>query len=443
MGIGFRWGMLGLIAAAILALDFIFIPLHSGDDEDHFAAAYSFSHMHAGPAAPPDPSLSSGGYVDAAIQQAVARTFWVVRLRDHPATPGHISWTGRQVFQPMPGTVYLPLIYAPQAAAIRLGEAAGWTVEATINAARIANGLAALGLVALAVINLPGGLAAFLLVLLSLPKTLTLFASNSADPIILGVTACLVAFVVRAAASDWRPRAWHFAIAATGVVILGGVRPPLAALGLLLGYVAVRKRSTPGLLLAVLSVLIPAIWWASVLPQFHDARCPTNGGMAQTIGFFAQQGPALLVRTLEERGGYYLLTFIGELGYGDARVGHLVALPAWIYPAALVMLALGVASGSRRPASPRVDAMALTGVGAVIAAGIFFSLAMACTGAGAAIVGGVQGRYLVVPVLLAVIGLGALLPRFDAAAKLLRIALPVFAATSAGLLIFEGFQLYW
>ncbi|HET9630395.1 MAG TPA: hypothetical protein VFP14_13030, partial [Novosphingobium sp.] len=59
---GFAKAMLALLAGAILVLDFLFIPFHAADDEEHFPLAYAAAHFHLGPVPSPDPRTSSGTY---------------------------------------------------------------------------------------------------------------------------------------------------------------------------------------------------------------------------------------------------------------------------------------------------------------------------------------------------------------------------------------------
>lgn len=427
----------------VMVLDSVFIPLHAADDEDHFAIAYAASHFRLGPVPAPNPAISSGSYVDAAIPRVVKRNFDAVRLSTRPIA-ARTPWSGRQVYVPLPASVYLPLVYLPQMIAIRIGEAAGLSVETTIYLARIFNGMTALALIAAAMAYLPETIGIFVLLLLSLPKSLQLFASNSADPVDHAITIAIIAFFCRAVASEWNPKPWHYAVASIGILMLGGVRPPLAAVGLLIFYVVFRRRSIPGMAFSALAMAMAVAWWAVVLPIYHDLRCQNAGSLVDKTVMFATHGPQMIGETLASRGTYYWGTFIGELGYGDARIGYLIPLPAWIYWAASAMLMLGVASLGSEKLRIEPLAKAVPAISAIlVTAGIFFSLSIACTSFGRTVIEGVQGRYFVTPVLLLSIVVAALLPRLDFPTKLLRYALRFFLVGNFVVMAVAGINLYW
>jgi uncharacterized membrane protein len=438
--LNYRLLMVALVGACLLVINAVFIPLHAGDDEDHFALAYAASHFRIGPTASPDPAISSGTFVDAAIPRVVERNFAAVRLQA-PPKPGKTHWSGEQVFVPLPASVYLPVVYVPQAIAIRIGEAAGLSVETTIYLARVANGAAALVIIAAALAFLPSLFGIFVLILLSLPKSLQLFASNSADPMSYAIALAILAFFYHAQKSELTPRLWHFAIAGLGVIALAGMKPPLAAVGFLPAFVAFRSRSWIGFALSVLAIMFALGWWATVLPSLHDARCPVDGSFREKISAI---GPTLIGNTLVQRGAFYWATFIGELGYGDARIGALRILPTWVYFTATVMLSLAfVSQGDPRSWIGKWPCIILALIAAAIAAGIFLSMSVACTASGATIIEGVQGRYFVIPVLLVALAFGAALPRRSLIAKFIHYWLPVFLLSNCAVMTTQGLKLYW
>ena len=436
--------VLVMILAGVLALDCVFIPLHAGDDEEHFAIAYSAAHLHLGLTPPPSASLSSGSYVDRSIQTVIARNFDAVRLNARPR-PGRTAWSGQQVYRPLPGAAYARIIYLPQVAAIWLGESVGASVETTINLARVFNAVAALTIIAAALAYLPEMFGVFVLVLLSLPKSLQLLASNSVDLMDHAITISILAFTWRGMTGDREPKAWHYFAASIGVFTVAGVRPPLAALGLLILYLAYRHRSIPGSIAAVLGMAASVSWWAYVLPLLRDTRCPASAlSFGQKAYAIVGHWPSMMAATLAHRGVYYWATFIGELGYGDARIGSLRPLPLWVYASATAMLLLASASlGSDEAvgAKPARTPLALTAL--IIVAGIFLSLAVDCTAMGQPIIEGVQGRYFVTPLLLLAMVAVTLLKPLELASKVTKVGLPIFLLGNVAIMIREGLELYW
>lgn len=435
--------MFALLAGAVLLLNLVFMPMHSNDDEDHFAIAYAAAHFQLGPVPTPDATVSSGSYVDAAIPEMVRKNFVAMNL-EGKAVPTRTEWTGRQIYHPLPASVYLPLIYLPQMAAIRIGEASGMNVENTLRLARVVNGLAALTVLAGVIAFLPEGLGLFVLLVLSLPKSLQVFASNSADPMIHAVTLAVIAAFVRALSGNWKPRRWHYALLALGIFAIGGVRPPLAGMGLPLLYIAWRQRSQAGMAFSAAAMAGAVGWWLAVLPVYHDLRCPVSGTLAEKALHFMQAGPGMIGATLAERGTYYWGSFIGELGRGDARIGYLKALPLPVYALSTIMLLLGLAGlGEPRLRWPLLARAVPVITALAIAGGIFFSLSIACTVLGKSVIEGVQGRYFVTPLLLVAAVLASLLPRFELPTSLVRRVLPLFLIANVVIVAVINYRLYW
>lgn len=438
--------VLVMLAAMVLVLDSVLIPFHAADDDDHFSAAYAAAHLHLGPVRSPDPAVSSGAMVDAALPGVIERNYHAVRLGTKPVLEP-TQWTGRETFHPTPLTAYLPLVYLPQIAAIRAGEAAGASVETTIHLARVANGLAALALVGLALALLPEGLGVLALLLFSLPKWLQLLASNSADPIDNGLVLVLLAVALRGlqeGGAGPRFKTRHWVLAALGLLVLGGARPPMLALALPLALAAWRERNRPGIAAIVSSCVAALGWWAWTMPAMHDARTRVTGTFAEKLAQFVFHGPQMLAETFAARGLYYGATFVGEMGYGDGRTGHFYPLPLWVYPLAAVLLGLGVAGlGERRFRLDPLARAALAVAALAMLGGIFFSMALGCTNLGAMVIEGVQGRYFLAPlVLLAAVAAGWMRP-VPAAAARARGLLPLFLTCNFALMAGLGLELYW
>ena len=439
--------VLVMLAAMVLVLDSVLIPFHAADDDDHFSAAYAAAHFHFGPVRSPDPAVSSGGYVDAALPGVIERNYHAVRLGTKPVLEP-TRWQGREVFHPTPLTTYLPLVYLPQIVAIRAGEAAGASVETTIHLARAANGLAALALVGLALVLLPEGLGVLVLLLFSLPKWLQLFASNSADPIDNALVAVLLGFAC-AALQKGEGRTFssrHWALAALGLLALGGARPPLLALALPLVLAAWRGRSRFGIAAVVGACVVALGWWAHAMPAMHDARTPVTGTFGEKLSQFVFHAPQMLVETLSARGIYYAATFVGEMGYGDGRTGHFYPLPLWVYPLAAVMLGLcvaGLGAGERRLRLDPLASGALVVAALAMVGGIFFSMALGCTNLGEMVIEGVQGRYLLAPLVLLAAAAAGAMPPLPAAAARARALLPLFLTCNFALMAGLGIELYW
>jgi hypothetical protein len=422
-----------LFAPLVVLLAYLYPPFIAPDDDEHFARAYIASRGELIATQP-------GGYVDAALVSVFAVEFWHARDPVKFRTgAGPTDWTGREVYRHSVAAYYLPILYAPQVVAIWAGRGLGLDVQETVRLARIANGLSALGLLGAAVASLPEALGTLVLTLMALPRTMLHFASNSADGLLLALCALLIALTLRLLTGGDRPTPWVWVLAGLGVVAIGGVRPPLVIFGAVTGWAALRKGEWSGLAISVASVLVICGWWAWVMPRFSDGRC----GSAAPLTILLGDPLGLLGRTIEAHGLYYLLSFVGEIGWGSGPDGLLTPLPAVVYVVALIALLLAAvnAIGSAGKVKP-LDRAAVVGAALVLAVGVMVALAVACTKNGSQVIGGVQGRYFVQPLLLIGLASLGLMSRFAVAGRALVVALPMLFVTSAGSLILIASALY-
>ena len=444
--------LLWLFVPIILALNVMFIPLHAGDDYDHFERAYTVAHLTLWPTSIEGGKLSSGGYVDKGISNVIERetfaiyTFPRAKYTYMPALEKRATpWTGQLEFRPFPGSSsYLPLIYLPQAIAIRGGEAWDMTVEDTIFLARILNGGLALALIAVAITLLPTSAASLVVLTLAMPKTLLLFASNSIDPLLHASTLMVLAFCCRALLSDWRPRILDFLWVGLLMLAIIGVRPPMAALGLLPLFVAARTRAISGGAIVGVAIGLGVAWWIAVLPMMRDLRCNWNGDLPDKMEIFLGNGVGLILNSFFSHGAYYFMTFVGELGYGQAPQSLFFKLPDWIYIFASVVLLLAVVRAISGNVEFKLsDRVAFAGLAILIVVGIFFSMSAVCTAAGSKDIAGVQGRYFMAPLwlsTLAICGIGRDLKIIE---RIFQPLATIFVLSSFTLLLLEGQRIYW
>jgi uncharacterized membrane protein len=298
--------------------------------------------------------------------------------------------------------MYPPTMYLPQAAAIALGRAADWNVLNTLTAARIANGLCAAALGALA-IALAGGAAVWLFAVLSLPMSLNSLATGGPDALMLACSALAAALV-------WK-----------GLRTGEGKRGALGWLVLLLCLVITVRPAYVGLVLAPLAlggvpwrwrlagaaiVLVANLGWSALV---------TGGGGPQFGGFQGANPTAQLAlllsepwrvftvawATLTQMWLAYAYSFVGVLGWLDTF------LPPPYYRAAALMLAAAATmlGGERMTCGPGRPLWIPAAV-ALSFGGIFGILYLTWTPPGQDVVQGVQGRYFLPLALL----LGVVLP---------------------------------
>ncbi len=319
------------------------------------------------------------------------------------------AWQAQsKVFVELAGTgYYLPLAYLPHAAGLRAGQALGLSVESSYRLTRwLVFGLSALVMVSALTIWMPP---APMLALLLLPATLYQVLSPTLDGITMASFVLVLAFCFR----SWRDRAplsWgELSIVGIGLVLVLCTRLqmlPLLALPLALAW---RTRSLRCLaLVAVLALAVPAwIWFAAA--HTVDTRVVRPAATLHYLQHYLTN-PAEFMALLgatwvdAEMLRFYLSSFIGRLGAAD------INLPLAAYPAIAALL-LGACLGSAERIVSRDDAV-LRGtllVAAMASALLtFLALLAGWTPQPAQRIEGVQGRYLLMPAMLAAVALAGI-----------------------------------
>jgi hypothetical protein len=314
---------------------------------------------------------------------------------------GAIGWGQRAPMTFANTAIYAPFLYLPASFGLAAGRDLGFSVSRTLIVARAVSGLASVGLASVA-IGLAGEAAPLLLVLLSLPMSLSLFGAVSQDGPMLAAAALSVALLLRG-------RGFYVSCAALALVILG--RPayaPLAVMALLLPGLGRRQR-----FVACACVLAPTALWAAVTARFTMINTEAHRGVhpsAQLVTLMTHPGRiwSLAVRAVTDRQGMEGLPFykecVGVLGWLD------VVLPAWFYETSLLALLLGIfaslphgepALGEPALGKPALGKPALGAGGRLVLAGalvasigaVFLLQYMTFTPVGLGWVQGVQGRY--------------------------------------------------
>ncbi|GBR04806.1 DUF2142 domain-containing protein [Acetobacter oeni] len=390
-----------LIAISLLTL--IVPPFENSDEFNHFSREdqiLSGTLIARRTGSPPQ----SGGVVDLGINRldaiyGVIRGHPEMKVTPDMAARGAAIRMGERGFQPFSNTtIYSPLLYIPGAAGLAAARLMHVNVARALELSRFTNGLTCIVLASLA-IALAGGGAAFLTVVLSLPMTLSLFASVSQDGLIICAAALATCGLLRALntagsslRAGWQTPAALFA--ALTLMSLG--RPayaPLLLAPLLLATTATRRRlmwfcaASVGLI-GLWSVIVRAF----VLVPLWAASSP--GRQLSNLLHHPLLLPRLVIAAFSDHQGMEGLPFrdemTGVLGWLDTP------LPGWFYDFALVALAgtLIIAAQPRgaTPVTPfRRVGNAILPAGAV--ALIFLLEYLTFTPVGEAFIVGVQGRY--------------------------------------------------
>jgi len=425
-------------------------PMQSPDENQHVARAWLLADGQWRLQAPA--GQMSGGAIDANLNAYILGMLrgWAgePELRTPPARIAELRalrWRddGLREFAQIPGTgYYLPLVYAPQALGLTLGSLLGWTIDDSYRLARLlAQMSTAALLVAAWLLARPWRPPALALGLLALPMSLFQFAAPTIDGITTGLAMVALALSWRHTLSGERLGAATIAALATALALLVTTRLhalPMLALPLLLAW---RLRQPSLAMLAAGLLALAAAWTAWAAAGTVDTRVVRElsaGAIVRHHLTAPWEFAAVVGRTLAAPAWREFMgsSFVGVLGWLDTP------LPPGAYRAlglGLLGLAIGGAAGASlaMPHGP-MRAIRLLGVGMALVSAliVFAALLAAWTPHPATIIQGMQGRYLLLPALLASC---ALLPALPAPAMGRRLipwtVLAIFAMLSLVLLL--------
>ncbi|MGL6291766.1 MAG: DUF2142 domain-containing protein, partial [Silanimonas sp.] len=395
-----------LLAAVIGAVT---PPFQSPDEFDHVERAYQLSDGQWLQERPP--GLESGGRIDAGLMDYIKAhahlpfdTSAVVSAETRGAAEA-ATWQGRDVFATAPGAgLYLPLIYAPQATAMATGRALGWPVDTTYRAARWATLLLAAAVLFEALRRWRMPLLGF--VLLLMPMTLFQWASATIDGLSVALTMLAVALTMEATVDERHGGAGRVAAVAALVVVIVGARPQLVPL-LVLPVAVAWHRGWSWRVAACTPALVVFAWFAFAMRTVRSSRMASDGIGDRLLAHLAD--PAGVLEILRNTAAtpklvdFYGRSFVGELGWLDTT------LPAPVY-ATFGTILVAAALWSAIDADWRSGAIArlcllVVALGSTILVPLLMLLMW--TPVGAVAVDGIQGRYFLVPALLASMALSA------------------------------------
>lgn len=404
--------MFVLIAATTLLLALLTPPFQVPDEPQHFSKAIHLAdgHLFAERVNGKIGAMEPRGYADLSEQYFPVGA--IGQRREYNRSDLEVAAAPRPsdrdpVFMPFPNiAAYAPTLYAPQAAAIAVGELVAMPPLAVFYFARLANALAALGLLALAVRAIPFG-RTVLLSVAALPTVACHAGSVSPDATINGLGFATIALSIRAGYGQrHRIRARSFAVVAVLLALCKGIYAPVALAG-------ARRRRLPLILGVTAAGIVAFLLWTKAAggdQPVYDIISRKTGKLVSTAPLSAQlkvvtAAPFTFLKVLAtsilERSPVYGLQIVGRLGW------NAILLPLVAYPLALAMLAGGVVAAGGR-ALPLWSRLWWVAIAAGV--GLLIETAMYLTGTplGAWYIQGTQGIHFM-PV-LPLLGL-ALMPR--------------------------------
>lgn len=428
--------LLAALAMATIILAVVTPPFQAADEHRHFFRAYQLAEgvllpESQRPGAPEGRTVqklhaSIGGMLPRAIDELLLATE-ADRLRFHTGERIRASALfaalsvkvvdGDRVFYRFPHTtVYPAYIYLPQVLGIVVARSVTDRVLLHFYAARIANGLAALALLAVALRAAPGAWPLALSFWL-LPLVQFQAASLSLDATINAASLALAATCLAGASS-------HPGGAASRALLLAILACKLAYAPFALLIAADRSLTIPKRIAAIGLAVLPLLVWMVlvrklVVPVRTDLDLDTGRQLALLLAD-PIRAAGILISDWGAQAGFYVRSMVGILGWLDRP------LPTAQVAAAYALL---VAGAWLSVPQARTSLLMLAAVLLALAgsAGLTqLALLLTYTQVGSDSVAGVQGRYflpLLPPALLAARSLAGRLPRSALAATLFYAAL--------------------
>jgi hypothetical protein len=373
-------------------------PFQSPDEFAHVQRAYLLSKGTVLLEAPE--GMASGGMIDTGLMSYMDA---YNRYPFHPhkkvspdvvASAKSIGWSGTREFVYNPTAVYFPLVYAPQAFGLAIGEALSLSVDTSYRLARFLALLTSLGLLLLAfrIFNPP----LIVLGLLIIPMSLFQISSASLDGVANSAAILGISAFARAVVDKRATRPWVLWTLCASVFIVATSREYLVPLLLLVFGAFLFTRDRKYIFAGLFLTGAIAAW---VLLAMTTAVSPDLSGLtlSEGLAFYAAHPLTLakvFVHTLSGDLPFYAASFVGILGWLDTP---LRTIDYAIF--CVLILSLLVASFRFRAAPGTRGARALLVTGAVASILIVFLwMLIAWTKHPASTIQGVQGRYFFVPV---------------------------------------------
>ncbi len=350
------------------------------------------------------------------------------------AGAANVDWGQRAQFVPFPATTeYAPPLYLPGALVVWLAGLLSSKVVVAYYAVSLVNGLAFLALMSVSMSLLRSAYRWLVFAVGILPMSLSLAASPSTDGYVIGLSCILVAIVYRqihqhpeadrvAAGSGSVPPGWSLwppslaeLLAVLALLLICFAKPPYLVLAMGLAVPDMVGRRYRDAIARTgsraVAVAIPVGAWYMLGARLQGIKAVELGGVSAGRQLaFSLHHPGVVVSavatTLSGDAASYLHGFVGNLGWLDAPLATGVA-DVLLVGLTLVVCLLILASRLSGPVVGWSAACAALGV-----AGVIFAIYIESTPVGNSAVLGLQGRYFLPLVPLAIL---ATIPERDSA----------------------------
>lgn len=413
---------LALVALGLgILLSSIIPPMKSPDEGDHVRRAYLFSEGYWLLESQDCPKgeihycrngkSMSGGLID----NALADYLDILHPRDfykHSQNQFNnritkaFHWQDQGRFVTTPGTgYYLPLIYLPQAAGLKLGKITDMSIDASYRLARLFSLLTIISIMVAAfkIHRFP----MMVMAVLILPTSLFQAVSTSIDALSASLAVLSVSCFLSVYEKGKSAPKWIFLVMTASLIIVCGSRAHLLPMLSLMIIASALHRSRTAWACTLLTISTTGLWLSVAIPATIDLRIPRTLSTGE-IALFYFNNPLQLIRvlvsTLSDKSllNYYSTSFVGNFFNSSLTTAQHTVISAILV--SLFACSVPTPSVWKEYSSARLWMIA-TGIGSALLT--FIAMLLTWTDHPASVVHGVQGRYFTVPTILVLMGLCA------------------------------------
>lgn len=373
-------------------------PFQSPDEFNHLKRAYLLSKAVL---ITDNREPHSGGLVDEGLLkymdcfEGISANYGAQVSTSEIRDCNQIHFSGKRTFSELENTaMYFPLLYAPQALALLLGEKCRLSVANSYYLARLFSSCAALSLLMWALVVYPAP--PVVLALFAMPMCLFQFSSASLDAMTFATTVLAVSVFLRGYDQRFTFDSRLLGVLASCVFLLAATRIIYIVLTPLIALLYRVRRSSGDLISFVLVLCLALTWIVFSLKTVHgQGAIVQKTGSSSIISYYVihpNEFLSVIVRTFTESGILMLWwrMFVGVLGWVDTPIS-----PAAYIVFSIELVAIAVVSnppGALK--SLKAFHFALFCASVCSALLLFLVALSAWTGHPATFIERMQGRYL-------------------------------------------------
>ncbi len=404
----FAWRVWRLFSISLFLVCFllsaIIPPFQSPDEFDHVKRAYLLAKGQIILDSPK--GELSGGMIDSGL---AAYMHFYEKFPSQPdiklsfdvnEEASNIHWTGIKEFSPAPGTgYYFPVIYAPQATGLIIGEILGFSVDKSYRLARFSVLVIASLIIFIAFrIYSPSSLVAALLII---PMSIFQLSSASLDGISTAVAIFAISIFMRISVDRKSSRPWLLYALTVSVIVAVSSRVHFLPLILLVFFSFLYTRSKESLVAGCVALALILAWLVIAAVSTVSPRLGTGFSTSEILFHYLGSPSSfvdILFRTLtkDNYATYYMHSFFGNLGWLDTSFPNNIY--TYLYVLVFLILIFSISLKNIKSQWPASALLIFCAFSSLML--IFLALLITWNAHPASVIDGVQGRYFLVPAIL-------------------------------------------